>query len=80
MPSKRPPISHKKNKKRMAGPLRVGIALMILGAIIVGMGGLFNRESMSLYGFVVVICGFFLYFASYYYLDRMQKNKSKKIN
>lgn len=72
------PPPPKRKKKKMAGPLRVGIALIILGALLVGLGTLFNRESISLYGFVVVICGFFLYFVSYYYLDRIQKNKLKK--
>ncbi|VFJ12553.1 hypothetical protein [Candidatus Nitrosocosmicus franklandus] len=67
----------KRKKKKMAGPLRAGIALIILGAFIVGLGTLFNRESMSIYGFVVVAGGFFLYFVSYYYLERIQKNKSK---
>jgi hypothetical protein len=66
-----------KNKKKMAGPLRVGIALIILGALLVGMGSLINRESISIYGFVVVVCGFFLYFASYFYLSRLEKTKTK---
>ncbi len=70
--------NNKKKKKKMAGPLRLGIALIILGAIIGGMGSIFNRESMSIYGFVVVVCGFFLYFVSYYYLEKMQRNKLKK--
>jgi hypothetical protein len=72
------PPPPKRKKKKMGGPLRVGIALIILGAFLVGLGTLFNRESISLYGFVVVVCGFFLYFVSYYYLDRIQKNKLKK--
>ena len=72
------PPPPKRKKKKMGGPLRVGIALIILGALLVGLGALFNRESISLYGFVVVVCGFFLYFVSYYYLDRIQKNKLKK--
>ena len=61
----------------MAGPLRAGIALIILGAVLVGLGSLLNRESISTYGFVVVVGGFFLYFVSYYYLDRVQKRKTK---
>jgi uncharacterized membrane protein len=59
----------------MPGPLRVGIALMILGAILVGFGSLSAREAVSIYGFIVVVSGFFLYFVSYYYLDRLQKRK-----
>ena len=66
----------KPKKRKMPGPLRVGIALMILGAILVGFGSLSNRESVSIYGFIVVVSGFFLYFVSYYYLDRLQKRKA----
>ena len=73
-----PPPPHKKKKKKMGGPLRVGIALIILGAFLVGLGTIFDRESISLYGFVVVVCGFFLYFASYYYLERIQNKRLKK--
>lgn len=68
-------------KRKMPGPLRTGIALMILGAILVGFGSLFGREAMSMYGFIVVAGGFFLYFVSYYYMDRIQKRnigKSRK--
>jgi drug/metabolite transporter (DMT)-like permease len=67
----------KQKKRKMAGPLRAGIALIILGAVLVGLGSLLNRESISTYGFVVVVGGFFLYFVSYYYLDRVQKRKTK---
>ncbi len=65
-------------KGKMPGPLRIGIALMILGAILVGFGSLFGREAMSTYGFIVVACGFFLYFVSYYYMDRIQKRNIGK--
>lgn len=68
-------------RKKMPSPLRTGIALMILGAILVGFGSLYGREAMSMYGFIVVAGGFFLYFVSYYYLDRIQKRdigKSRK--
>ncbi len=65
-------------KRKMAGPLRAGIALIILGAILVGFGSLFGREAMSMYGFIVVVGGFFLYFVSYYYLDRLQKRNISK--
>lgn len=65
-------------KKKMPGPLRAGIALLIFGAILVGLGSMLNRESLSLYGFVVVIFGFFLYFASSFYLGRLEKRSQKK--
>ena len=66
----------KPKKRKMAGPLRAGIALMILGALLVGFGSLYGREALSIYGFIVVVSGFFLYFVSYYYLDRLQKQKT----
>ncbi|MDN5846202.1 MAG: hypothetical protein L0H53_08010 [Candidatus Nitrosocosmicus sp.] len=65
-------------KRKMPGPLRTGIALIILGAILVGFGSLLGREAMSMYGFIVVVGGFFLYFVSYYYLDRLQKRNISK--
>lgn len=64
-------------KKKMAGPMRVGIALIILGAFLVGLGGFFNREAVSIYGFVVVVCGFVLYFASHFYLNHLEKKNAK---
>jgi membrane-bound ClpP family serine protease len=65
-------------RRKMPGPVRIGIALIILGAILVGFGTLYGREAMSIYGFIVVVCGFFLYFISYYYLDRVQKRNTRK--
>lgn len=72
------PRPHRPKKKKMAGPLRAGIALIILGAILVGLGSLIGRESMSVYGFIVVVGGFFLYFVSYYYLDMLHKRNTSK--
>ena len=42
----------------MPGPLRAGIALIILGAVLAGFGSLFDRESVSIYGFIVVVSGY----------------------
>ncbi len=69
----------RKNNK-MPGSARVGIALLIMGAIIVGLGTFQNRQALSMYGFVFVICGFFLYFVSVSYVKKQrekQKGKSK---
>jgi membrane-bound ClpP family serine protease len=62
-----------KKGKRMPGPIRIGIALLILGAIIVGLGTLWESQALTIYGFIVVVCGFFLYFASTFYLKRQQQ-------
>ncbi|MBA3750193.1 MAG: hypothetical protein H0X03_04740 [Nitrosopumilus sp.] len=66
----------RKNTK-MPGSARVGIALLILGAIVVGLGTLQNRQALSIYGFVFVVCGFFLYFISTLYIKK-QKEKEKQ--
>ena len=66
----------RKNPK-MPGSARVGITLLIMGAIIVGLGTFQNRQALSLYGLVFVVCGFFLYFVSVTY-DKKQREKQKK--
>ena len=69
-------MSKRKNSK-VPPSVRLGLALLIVGAITVGIGTILNREALSLYGFVIVICGFFLYFASTFYLKRQGKRKTK---
>ena len=53
-----------KTKPRMPGSARVGIILLVAGALVVGAGSYLGREAMSLYGFIMVACGFVLYMAS----------------
>ena len=48
----------------MSGPARAGIGLLIIGAIIVGLGQYTNRGAFSLYGLIMVVCGFVLYMAA----------------
>ena len=67
----------KKKNSKVPGPMRTGIALLILGAIVVGLGTILNRDALSFYGFIVVVCGFFLYFASSLYLKKQEKSKIK---
>jgi membrane-bound ClpP family serine protease len=43
---------------------RIGIALLVIGAIIVGIGTYYDRGALSLYGLIFVIAGFILYFAT----------------
>jgi membrane-bound ClpP family serine protease len=43
---------------------RIGIALLVVGAIIVGIGTYYDRGALSLYGLIFVIAGFILYFAT----------------
>jgi hypothetical protein len=66
----------RKNSK-MPGSARLGIALLILGAIIVGLGSIQNRQALSLYGFVFVVCGFILYFVSALYIKKQKENQKQ---
>jgi membrane-bound ClpP family serine protease len=43
---------------------RIGIVLLVMGAIIVGIGTYLSKGSLSLYGLIMTICGFIIYFAS----------------
>jgi len=56
--------STKKKKVQMPGAARAGIGLLIVGAIIVGFGQYTDRGAFSLYGVIMVACGFVLYLAS----------------
>jgi uncharacterized membrane protein YedE/YeeE len=69
----------KKNKK-VPTTVRTGIALLIVGAIIVGIGTTLNKEPLSVYGFIVVVSGFFLYFTSSLYLKRQESKNNKGQN
>ncbi len=57
-------MSSTKKKVHMPGPARAGIGLLIIGAIIVGLGQYMNRGAFSLYGLIMVVCGFVLYMAA----------------
>ncbi len=49
---------------QMPGAARAGIGLLILGAIVVGLGQYFDRDAFSLFGLAMVISGFVLYMAA----------------
>jgi len=51
-------------KMRVPGSARAGIGLLIFGAILVGLGQYWERESLSLYGLIVAAAGFGLYMIS----------------
>ena len=44
--------------------VRVGMLLLVMGAIIVGIGTYLSKGSLSLYGLIMAISGFIIYFAS----------------
>ncbi|HKX82515.1 MAG TPA: hypothetical protein VJL54_09700 [Nitrososphaera sp.] len=53
-----------KKKVQMPGAARAGIGLLILGAIVVGLGQYFERDAFSLYGLAMAVGGFVLYMAA----------------
>jgi protein-S-isoprenylcysteine O-methyltransferase Ste14 len=55
-------LSKKKQKKiQMPGAARAGIGLLLMGALLVGFGQYLERGALSLYGVIIVACGFTLY-------------------
>lgn len=68
-------MNNKNKRKKIPGTMRVGVALLILGAIVVGMGTYMNKEGLSIYGFIIVVCGFILYFATTLYIRRQELNQ-----
>jgi membrane-bound ClpP family serine protease len=55
-------LSEKKRKKiQMPGAARAGISLLIMGALLVAFGQYLERGALSLYGVIIVACGFVLY-------------------
>lgn len=67
-----------KKKKEMPAAARTGIAILVLGAILLGIGYYQEREALSLYGLIMSICGFSLYMISSIYIARTSDNKEKK--
>ena len=67
-----------KKKKEMPAAARTGIAILVLGAILLGIGYYQEREALSLYGLIMSICGFSLYMISSIYISRTSNNKEKK--
>lgn len=70
-------MSHTRKRKKIPGTMRVGVALLILGAIIVGLGTYMNREGLSIYGFVIVVCGFILYFSTILYMRKQEREQQR---
>ena len=48
----------------MPGAARAGIGLLIVGALVVGLGQYWQRDALSLYGLAMAIGGFVLYMAA----------------
>jgi hypothetical protein len=66
-------VSTKKKKILMPGSARAGIGLLLLGAIIVGLGQYMNRGALSFYGFIMAAIGFALYMTTSFVAKRKAK-------
>jgi hypothetical protein len=53
-----------KKKAQMSGFVRVGIGLLLSGALLVAFGQYADREAVAIFGVVMVACGFVLYMAA----------------
>ncbi len=66
------------SKINMPGSVRAGLFLLVLGAICVAIGTYLDKAALSLYGFVIAVGGFLLYFLSTIFTRRAKrKNMSK---
>ncbi len=52
---------------------QAGISLLIIGALLVAFGQYFGRGALSLYGVIIVACGFVLYMAASFVAKRRAK-------
>jgi len=53
-----------RKKMHMSGYARIGIGLLILGALLAAFGQYGGREAVAIFGVVMVACGFVLYMAA----------------
>ena len=53
-----------KKKMQMSGFARIGISLLIIGALLAAFGQYSEREAVAVFGVVMVVCGFVLYMAA----------------
>jgi hypothetical protein len=62
------------------GSARAGIVLLLVGAIIVGIGSYLERGAFSLYGLIMAIGGFSIYMVSSIIRARENKKAKRKSN
>ena len=65
-------------KISMPASARAGLALLLLGAIVVGLGSYFDRGAFSLYGLILGIGGFLIYIVSSITIARRKKRTGLK--
>ena len=64
-------------KIRMPGSARAGLALLVVGAIFVGIGTYLKRGGFSLYGLIMAIAGFSIYMVSSIIIARDKRKRNK---
>ena len=57
-------MSLSKKKMQMSGFARIGIGLLLIGALLAAFGQYSEREAVAVFGVVMVVCGFVLYMAA----------------
>ena len=53
-----------KKKMQVSGFARIGIGLLMIGALLAAFGQYSEREAVAVFGVVMVVCGFVLYMAA----------------
>ena len=61
----------------MPGSARAGLALLLVGAIFVGIGTYLRRGSFELYGLIMAIAGFSIYLISSVVIARNRRKKKE---
>ena len=67
-----------KNKIQMPGSARAGIGILVMGALLLGIGYYQERGALSLYGLIMTISGFSLYMISSIYTSIKNKRYGSK--
>jgi len=67
-----------KNKIEMSSSARAGIGILIMGALLLGIGYYQERGALSLYGLIMTISGFSLYMISSIYTSIKNKRYGSK--
>jgi hypothetical protein len=67
-----------KNKIEMSGSARAGIGILVMGALLLGIGYYQERGALSLYGLIMTISGFSLYMISSIYTSIKNKRYGSK--
>jgi membrane-bound ClpP family serine protease len=70
--------SSRSRKINIPGSARAGLVLLLLGALIVGLGSYFDRGALSLYGLIMGIGGFLIYIVSSITYTRRKKRTGLK--